>query len=132
MTLASRHNQKYWDHTPYLGLGPSAHSFAANRRWWNYRSVDRYISALKSGHLPIEASECLTMEQLQLEALYLGLRTKRGIHLKDYAARYCLDLLAQKGDRLTTLQDEGLIAIEDGHLYPTRAGLAVADSLALI
>ena len=132
MTLASRHNQKYWDHTPYLGLGPSAHSFAANQRWWNYRSVDRYIAALKSGHLPVEASEGLTMEQLQLEALYLGLRTKRGIHLKDYAARYCLDLLARKGDRLTTLQDEGLIAIEDGHLYPTRAGLAVADSLALI
>jgi oxygen-independent coproporphyrinogen-3 oxidase len=132
MTLASRHNQKYWDHTPYLGLGPSAHSFAANQRWWNYRSVDCYIAALKSGHLPVEASEGLTMEQLQLEALYLGLRTKRGIHLKDYAARYCLDLLARKGDRLTTLQDEGLIAIEDGHLYPTRAGLAVADSLALI
>ncbi len=132
MTLASRHNQKYWDHTPYLGLGPSAHSFAANRRWWNYRSVDQYIAALKSGHLPVEASEDLTMEQLQLEALYLGLRTKRGIHLKDYAARYCVDLLARKGDRLTTLQDEGLIAIEDGHLYPTRAGLAVADSLALI
>jgi oxygen-independent coproporphyrinogen-3 oxidase len=132
MTLASRHNQKYWDHTPYLGLGPSAHSFAANQRWWNYRSVDRYITALKSGNLPVAASEGLTMEQLQLEALYLGLRTKRGIHLKDYAARYCLDLLARKGDRLTTLQDEGLIAIEDGHLYPTRAGLAVADSLALI
>ena len=31
----SAHNQKYWDHTPYLGLGPSAHSFAGGRRWWN-------------------------------------------------------------------------------------------------
>ena len=132
MTLASRHNQKYWDHTPYLGLGPGAHSFSANRRWWNYQSVDRYITALKSGHLPVEASEGLTREQLQLEALYLGLRTKKGIHLKDYATRYCLDLLARKGNRLTTLQDEGLIAIEDGYLYATRAGLAVADSLALI
>jgi oxygen-independent coproporphyrinogen-3 oxidase len=132
MTLASRHNQKYWDHTPYLGLGPSAHSFAANRRWWNYRSVDRYIAALKSGNPPVEASEGLTMEQLQLEALYLGLRTKKGIHLKDYATRYCLDLLARKGNRLTPLQDEGLIAIDDGYLYPTRAGLAVADSLALL
>jgi oxygen-independent coproporphyrinogen-3 oxidase len=132
MTLASRHNQKYWDHTPYLGLGPSAHSFAANRRWWNYRSVDCYIAALKSGNPPVEASEGLTMEQLQLEALYLGLRTKKGIHLKDYATRYCLDLLARKGNRLTPLQDEGLIAIDDGYLYPTRAGLAVADSLALL
>jgi oxygen-independent coproporphyrinogen-3 oxidase len=132
MPLASRHNQKYWDHTPYLGLGPSAHSFSANRRWWNYRSVDRYIAALRSGNLPVEASEDLTREQLQLEALYLGLRTKKGIHLKDYATRYCLDLLARKGDRLATLQDEGLIAIEAGYLYPTRAGLALADSLALI
>jgi oxygen-independent coproporphyrinogen-3 oxidase len=132
MTLASRHNQKYWDHTPYLGLGPSAHSFSANRRWWNYRSVDRYITALKSGNQPVEASESLTREQLQLEALYLGLRTKRGIHLQDYATRYCFNLLTQKEDRLTILQDEGLIAIEDGYLYPTRAGLAMADSLALI
>ena len=132
MTLASRHNQKYWDHTPYLGLGPSAHSFSANRRWWNCRSADRYITALKSGHLPVEASESLTREQLQLEALYLGLRTKRGIHLQDYATRYCFNLLTQKEDRLTILQDEGLIAIEDGYLYPTRAGLAMADSLALI
>ena len=29
----SRHNRKYWDHTPYLGLGPSAHSFAGHHRW---------------------------------------------------------------------------------------------------
>jgi oxygen-independent coproporphyrinogen-3 oxidase len=132
MTFASRHNQKYWDHTPYLGLGPSAHSFLANQRWWNYRSVGRYIAALRSGNPPIEASEILTMEQLQLEALYLGLRTMKGIHLRDYAARYRYDLLTQKADRLAVLQDEGFVAIEDGYLHPTRAGLAVADSLALI
>jgi oxygen-independent coproporphyrinogen-3 oxidase len=132
MTLVSRHNQKYWDHTPYLGLGPSAHSFSAHRRWWNYRSVKRYLAALTSGKPPVEASEGLTMEQLQLEALYLGLRTRKGIKLEDYATRYRLDLLAQKGDRLAALQEEGLIAIEGGNLYPTRAGLAVADSLALI
>jgi oxygen-independent coproporphyrinogen-3 oxidase len=132
MTFASRHNQKYWDHTPYLGLGPSAHSFVANQRWWNYRSVGRYIAALQSGEPPVEASELLTMEQLQLEALYLGLRTKKGIHLKDYAARYRCDLLTYKRDQLATLQDEGLIVVEDGFLRPTRAGLAVADALALI
>ena len=35
----SRHNRKYWDHTPYLGLGPSAHSFSGRRRWWNERKI---------------------------------------------------------------------------------------------
>jgi oxygen-independent coproporphyrinogen-3 oxidase len=132
MTFASRHNQKYWDHTPYLGLGPSAHSFADDRRWWNYRSVGRYVAALRSGRPPVEASELLTLEQLQLEALYLGLRQKKGIDLQDYATHYRCDLLTQKGDRLTHLQREGLIAIEDGYLYPTSAGLAMADALALL
>jgi len=132
MAFASRHNQKYWDHTPYLGLGPSAHSFTSNRRWWNYRSIDRYLAALGAGERPVAAAEPLTGEQLQLEALYLGLRTKQGIRLQDYALRYHVDLLAQKKDRLSALQTAGLITIKDGQLHPTRAGLAVADSLALL
>jgi oxygen-independent coproporphyrinogen-3 oxidase len=132
MAMASRHNQKYWDHTPYLGLGPSAHSLMGHERRWNYRSVDRYISALRSGRPPVEASERLTVEQLQLEALFLGLRQKKGVHLGDYAARYQCDLLSRTGNRLTRLQQEGLIVLEDGYLRPTRAGLAVADGLALL
>lgn len=36
----SKHNRKYWDHTPYLGLGPSAHSYHGDRRWWNIRRTD--------------------------------------------------------------------------------------------
>ncbi len=44
--LVSRHNSKYWDHTPYLGFGPSAHSFWQNRRWGNRRSLDVYIRNL--------------------------------------------------------------------------------------
>ena len=56
----SRHNQKYWDHTPYLGLGPSAHSFNGARRWWNHRSVEKYMAAIEKGTLPIESFEDLT------------------------------------------------------------------------
>jgi oxygen-independent coproporphyrinogen-3 oxidase len=132
MAFASRHNQKYWDHTPYLGLGPGAHSFAPNRRWWNYRSLDRYLDALAGGERPVEGVECLTEEQLRLEAFYLGLRTKQGICLQNYAHRYHVDLTAQKKDSLSILQTQGLITIEGGYLHPTRAGLAVADSLALL
>ena len=42
----SAHNLKYWHHTPYLGLGPGAHSFDGKRRWWNRREVAAYAAAV--------------------------------------------------------------------------------------
>jgi oxygen-independent coproporphyrinogen-3 oxidase len=128
----SRHNQKYWDHSPYLGLGPSAHSFQLNRRWWNHRSLDQYLAAIKAENLPVEETETLTMDQLRLEAFYLGLRTKKGVSLYDFKNQYHYDLFAEKKEMLDKLQEEGLVSIQDGYLSPTQTGLAVADSLALI
>ena len=132
MQFASRHNQKYWDHTPYLGLGPAAHSFRNNQRWWNYRSLDQYLSAISSGRLPVEGTETLSIEQLCLEALYFGMRTKTGIQLQEFGDRYQCNLVNEKSEILTRLQEEKLVSIEGGYLCPTRAGLALADSLSLI
>ncbi len=128
----SRHNQKYWDHSPYLGLGPAAHSFQGNRRWWNHPSLDRYLAAINAGNLPTEETEILTMEQLRLEALYLGLRTKKGVSLQDFENHYHYDLLTEKKEILDKLEEEGFISIQDGHLYPTQTGLAIADGLSLL
>jgi oxygen-independent coproporphyrinogen-3 oxidase len=128
----SKHNRKYWDHTPYLGLGPSAHSFSGNRRWWNHRCVDRYIEEINTGIPPIEKSEIMTLEQLRLETLYLGLRMKTGIDLKDFSDRYRCDLLQGKEKLVHKILEEGLIAISNNRLYPTRKGLAMSDSLSLI
>jgi oxygen-independent coproporphyrinogen-3 oxidase len=130
--LASRHNQKYWDHSPYLGLGPAAHSLQDNRRWWNHRSVDQYITSINGGNFPVEETEILTTEQLRLEALYLGLRTRKGLYLEDFKNRYDCDLVAEKKKILDKLQEEGLISIQDGHLRPTPTGFVVADSLSQI
>ena len=128
----SRHNQKYWDHSPFLGLGPAAHSFQGNQRWWNHRSLDQYFDAINGGNLPIEGKEILTMEQLQLEALYLGLRTRKGIFLQGFKNQYHYDLFFEKKKILAKLEEEGFISIEDGYLYPTERGFAIADSLSLI
>jgi oxygen-independent coproporphyrinogen-3 oxidase len=132
MDKASRHNQKYWDHTPYLGLGPSAHSFKDGRRWWNHESLHDYISNLEGSLLPAGSSEELTGEQLRLEALFLGLRTRKGIDLVEYHRRYGYDLMEEKGQVLKELSRTGLVEIECGFIRPTRAGMAIADSLALL
>jgi oxygen-independent coproporphyrinogen-3 oxidase len=137
----SRHNRKYWDHTPYLGLGPSAHSLAASdapspaRRWWNERGTLRWESRLAAGERPIESQELLGPKDLAAEALLLGLRTTTGIDLDGFSARYGVDLLAMNGTVVARLMDEGRIVVradpEEGRwLVPTLSGLAVADGLA--
>ncbi|HEX3125778.1 MAG TPA: radical SAM family heme chaperone HemW [Thermoanaerobaculia bacterium] len=119
----SRHNQKYWDHTPYLGIGPSAHSFSGNRRWWNERKIKPYESRIDAGERPVAGSEELTAEDLALEALMLGLRTVEGIDLERFRRRYGVDLAMPE-------RMEGLLHVEDGRLVPTLEGWVVADTLA--
>ena len=128
----SRHNQKYWRHAPYLGLGPAAHSFRKNKRWWNHRDLGSYIKALQRKTPPREAEEILTPEQMRLEALFLGLRTEKGIDLENFRIRYGCDLLREKKSTIELLIESKLIVVTNGYLRPTLAGLAVADSLALI
>jgi len=130
--LKSKHNMKYWKHVPYLGLGPSAHSFLFNKRWWNKSSVKAYIKDLSSGKLPVKCSETLSNQKLQMETLFLGMRTKNGVDLGTYKSRYGKDLLEEKKELINALVKNKLIEITNGCLVPTLSGMAVADSLALI
>jgi oxygen-independent coproporphyrinogen-3 oxidase len=141
----SRHNRKYWDHTPYLGLGPSAHSLAtgdasaapAARRWWNELRTLRWESRVAAGERPVEGEESLGPLELATEALMLGLRTTAGIDLGGFAARYGLDLLAENDELVALLAAEGHLVVSNGpagnrRLVPTLSGLAVADGLAAL
>ena len=126
----SRHNLKYWRHVPYLGLGPSAHSFDGARRWWNHRALDDYARRIARGERAIEAGESLDGEALALEALMFGLRTAEGIDLSGFRLRYGVDLTGLNRRLIATLVDDGLVRCDAGALRPTPRGLAVADGLA--
>jgi oxygen-independent coproporphyrinogen-3 oxidase len=75
----SRHNAAYWSGRPYVGLGPAAHSFDGRTRRWNLRAWEAYRRAVAEGRSPVESSEELTVEQREMERLYLGLRTAAGL-----------------------------------------------------
>jgi len=64
--------------------------------------------------------------------MFLGLRTKTGIDLKRYKTKYNIDLFAEKKTIIDALIKNKLVELKNGFLRPTRAGMAVADSLALI
>jgi len=66
----SLHNVKYWTHMPYLGLGPSAHSFDGSSRWWNDDSLDLYCGKLEGGESTLAGRETLSGEQLAMDGTF--------------------------------------------------------------
>ena len=120
----SRHNHQYWNHTPYLGLGPSAHSFEGKMRWWNVRSVEEYCRSLARGGSAVEGRETLTEGELAFETLYLGLRTRDGVPLE------ALQRYPGWRSTLETLLGESLVTVENDRAVPTLKGFCLADRLA--
>jgi len=125
----SRHNQKYWRHEPYLGLGPSAHSFSGRRRWWNHRRLRRWQDALDAGQSPTEGVEELSASELALEAVMLGLRTADGVDLDTIRRRWGVDVAAANVALLERLAEGGLVEVDGFHLRPTVDGMAVIDAI---
>ena len=60
----SKHNQKYWTHSPYIGLGQSAHSLTGKKRSWNARSLEVYLDKTGQGHFPVEDTEELDFKTI--------------------------------------------------------------------
>jgi putative oxygen-independent coproporphyrinogen III oxidase len=120
-----RHNLKYWTRAPYLGLGPAAHSFKANRRWWNLSSLEAYCATLEAGQAPVAETETLTPEQIRLETLCLGFRTREGVGLET--------IWEQPGGEaiLAGLTQAGLVRLDGDRVIATAQGLVVADRLPL-
>jgi putative oxygen-independent coproporphyrinogen III oxidase len=120
------HNLKYWDRTPYLGLGPAAHSFDGRARWWNTSSLRRYHRRLLYGNLPVVGKEVLSEESRMLECLLLGFRTTQGIEIG--LVRH----VPGWDSKVRQLEESGLAIVREGRLLPTQEGLLYADGLPLL
>jgi oxygen-independent coproporphyrinogen-3 oxidase len=128
--VRSPHNQKYWHHVPYLGLGPSAHSFDGRARWWNDRKLGPWSRRVRAGERPVADRELPTPEQRALEILLLGLRTREGVTVARLVTECGFDPLDEHRSLITGLVRQGLLHRPSQHLRATLAGWAVADGLA--
>jgi oxygen-independent coproporphyrinogen-3 oxidase len=90
------------------------------------RSVRKYCELLAEGKVPIEDSELLSKDQLDLESLALGFRTSDGVstHAPGGGLR--------SSEVVEELQKSGLVKVRNGRMKPTRRGFLVADSLPLM
>ena len=126
----SRHNQKYWSFAPYIGLGPSAHSFLSPERFWNCRTIEKYKDQITAGKTPIAAKEILTCEQMIMEAIYLGLRTTRGIDLEVFKRSFEIGFEDVFKSDISHLKKEGLMEMTNTSCSLTPKGLAYHSSIA--
>ena len=132
--MHSKHNASYWFGTPYLGLGPSAHSFDGTSRQWNVSSVEKYIDARRETArlrnrkvpcavvpCPVSEKETLSPEQLYDEYVMLRLRTHWGIDLKW--------LKREMGERFSSYcEQHARPLIAQGKLSQTREFLYLTDA----
>ena len=120
----ARHNSAYWNHTPYIGLGPGAHSYIPDNRKWNNPDLLAYIEAGKSGDFSyVQGGEDLTGEQLDLERLMLGLRTSNGLPC-DFLETFCSKELIEQ-----TIAEGYLKLLENGYLRIPEEHFFISDSI---
>ena len=128
--LICRHNLAYWQHRPYLGMGPSAHSFYNNARFSNKRSLAVYLKNLSVRQLAEDFREELTHEQLKFEYIFLNLRLKEGMRFDRFAQQFGSDFRIEFAATIAKLQSEGLIETSDSHLRLSTKGWMLADEVA--
>ncbi len=122
----SRHNSSYWEPTPYLGLGPGAHSYDGhNRRSWNAPDISSYLKGIRH-----EEFETLSDLDLYNERVMLGLRTARGIDLHD------LESILPESSSFSSLRaiidsliHRNLLQLHQNRLSLTPSGLSLADEI---
>ncbi len=125
----SRHNSNYWNSTPYLGLGPAAHSFDGTIRQWNNANVFKYISHLKSEKLPPQEKEVLTPADKFNDYIITRLRTKEGINFDDIKRDFpqFLEITKQNIERYRNMQT--LFICSEKRCRLTEEGFFVSDNI---
>ncbi len=123
------HNLHYWRIEPYLGLGPSAHSFDGTQRYSNLIDLHLYIDNLQNNKSVQNHQETLTEIQLTNEKIGFGLRMKEGINLNSFSKSQQEQITIS----LSITQDKwpGCIQICDGQISLTEKGIIFADTIAV-
>jgi len=124
---AARHNSRYWDGTPYIGVGPSAHSFDGATRRWNTADNKLYVERSAIGDW--FETETLTPLDRFNETLMTGLRTATGVDLaaleRAFGRQWSAYLLAAAQKHIAT----GLLVADGGRLRIPSAHFLVSDAV---
>lgn len=127
----SRHNRKYWNSDPYLGIGPSAHSFLNGHRFYYPRDLAAFLAGGEptAERSPEEASaDGAIAEGSEEEYILLRLRLNEGVTRTGFQARFGRELPCAYDKRAAGLPSELVTADGDG-IRLTRRGFLLSNTL---
>ncbi|WP_411767405.1 radical SAM family heme chaperone HemW [Winogradskyella sp. A3E31] len=125
----SKNNSAYWQGKPYLGIGPSAHSFNGTQRSWNVKNNSKYMKSIENEELPLEV-ETLTITDRYNEYVMTGLRTIWGVSLEKVESNFGLHYKKYLLEQSQPFINEHLLYIEDEKLRVTKKGQFLSDGIA--
>lgn len=123
------HNTNYWKGIPYLGIGPSAHSFDGKVRRWNVRNNAVYLKSVLSEHEVPSESELLTIPDQINERILTSFRTKWGLDTTRYSLDFGIDALQELLRRASGHVAQGYIVEKESHLVLAPEGKFIADQI---
>jgi len=128
--FSCRHNEIYWEHEPYIGLGCAAHSYLHPYRWSNVKNVKNYVMKLAVGQLPVESTEQIDNSTMAREMVFLGLRRVSGINTEVFKEKTGINLLETIGnEKLQRFQIRGLVKHSHPYISLTNEGMLFADAI---
>jgi oxygen-independent coproporphyrinogen-3 oxidase len=122
----SRHNSSYWKQEPYLGIGPSAHSYDLLSRQWNIASIQEYIRAINSGTLFFEREE-LTLNDRYNDFVMVSLRTSEGIDVTLLRLEFGSELTDYCLKNIKTFIDSEQVYYSEDKLRLTASGIQISN-----
>jgi len=126
----SRHNSAYWKSEPYLGIGPSAHSYNGNlERSWNVANNPIYIKNLNQNILPKE-TEILSEKDRFNEMMMIGLRTIWGVDLDKINQNFSSEIIDYLNQEIKPKLESGILKIENNYLKIPEKHWFLADGIA--
>ncbi|MBK6265857.1 radical SAM family heme chaperone HemW [Marivirga sp. S37H4] len=128
-SFVSQHNSSYWQQKPYLGLGPSAHSYNGQSRQFNLTNNTKYIKAIQQDILPFEKEQLSRNDQIN-EYLMTSLRTSDGCNLSFLSEKYGYELMNEQNKIISQWLNNDLCILENHRICLTRKGKLLADKLA--
>ena len=124
----SQHNSSYWTGKPYVGIGPSAHSYNRHSRQWNVSSLPLYIKGINEQSPEIEIEE-LDIHTRYNDFIITGLRTMWGIRLNDIRTLFGEDKLSYLNQQAKSYLQKGLLLQQHDTLTLSKEGIFISDGI---